>query len=119
MKEYYIFDPEYDYLPEPLVAYKLSKKGELRKVAAKNGRIFSENLGLDLVCTDDGLRFFDPQKSEFLRTLIESENALTKTENALKKTKTALEIEQQARSEAENEIEKLKSEIASLKNPGT
>lgn len=25
VKEYYIFDPEYDYLPEPLVAYRLKK----------------------------------------------------------------------------------------------
>ena len=31
VKEYYVFDPEYDYLPEPLIAYRL-KKGELKQV---------------------------------------------------------------------------------------
>ncbi|CAN5651302.1 hypothetical protein BH20ACI4_BH20ACI4_33980 [soil metagenome] len=70
VKEYYIFDPEYDYLPEPLIAYRL-KKGELRQVKMKNGRIFSEELGLEIVDTGEGLRLYDPQTKEFIRTLEE------------------------------------------------
>ncbi|MGI9056276.1 MAG: Uma2 family endonuclease [Pyrinomonadaceae bacterium] len=70
VKEYYIFDPEYDYLPEPLIAYRL-KKGELRQVKIKNGRIFSEELGLEIVDTGEGLRLYDPQTKEFIRTLEE------------------------------------------------
>ena len=70
VKEYYIFDPEYDYLPEPLIAYRL-KKGELRQVKIKNGRILSEELGLEIVDTGEGLRLYDPQTKEFIKTLEE------------------------------------------------
>ncbi len=68
VKEYYIFDPEYDYLPEPLIAYRL-KKDELRQVKIKNRRIFSEQLGLEIVDTGKGLRLFDPESKEFIKTL--------------------------------------------------
>ncbi len=88
VKEYYIFDPEYDYLPEPLVAYRL-KKGELKQVTVKNHRIFSEELGLEIVDTGAGVRLFNPQTKEFLHNL----------------------------SEAETEINRLREEIKQLKNP--
>jgi len=95
VKEYYIFDPEYDYLPEPLIAYRV-KRGELKQVAVKNKRIFSEELGLDVVDTGEGLRFFNPETKEFLLTLSE---------------------EQQARRRAEDEVERLRRELQRLKNP--
>lgn len=75
IKEYYIFDPEYDYLPEPLVAYKL-QDDELVKIEIENNRILSESLGLELVDTGTGLRLFNPQTNEFLRTHTESESEL-------------------------------------------
>lgn len=95
VKEYYIFDPEYDYLPEPLVAYRL-KRGELKQVSVKNGRIFSDELGLEIVDTGDGLRLFNPATREFLGTLSE---------------------EHQARLAAEAEVEQLREELERLKNP--
>ena len=72
VKEYYIFDPEYDHLPEPLIAYRL-KKGELQQVAVKNQKIFSEELGLEIVDTGTGLRLYNRQTKEFLKTLREAE----------------------------------------------
>lgn len=72
VKEYYIFDPEYDYLPEPLIAYRL-KKGELKQVAVKNHKIYSEELGLEIVDTGAGLRLYNRQTKEFLKTLQEAE----------------------------------------------
>ena len=93
VKEYYIFDPEYDYLPEPLVAYRL-KRGELKQVPVKNGRIFSKELELEIVDTGEGLRLFDPVAKEFLGTLAE---------------------EHQARLEAEAEIARLREDIERLK----
>jgi Uma2 family endonuclease len=93
VKEYYIFDPEYDYLPEPLIAYRL-KKGELKQVKVKNGRIFSEELELEIVDTRKGLRLFDPRTKEFLKTLEEERNL---------------------RLEADEEIRRLREEIAKLK----
>lgn len=72
VREYYIYDPEYDYLPEPLIAYRL-KKGELKQVAVKNHKIFSEELGLEIVDTGSGLRFYNRQTKEYLKTLQEAE----------------------------------------------
>ncbi|MDQ3749498.1 MAG: Uma2 family endonuclease [Acidobacteriota bacterium] len=95
VKEYYIFDPEYDYLPEPLIAYR-AKRGELKQVAVKNKRIFSEELGLDVVDTGEGLRFFNPETKEFLLTLSE---------------------EQRARRQAEDEVARLREELQRLRNP--
>ena len=86
VKEYYIFDPEYDYLPEPLIAYR-AKRGELKQVAVKNKRIFSEELGLDVVDTGEGLRFFNPETKEFLRKLTEAEDALSRLREELQRLK--------------------------------
>lgn len=86
VKEYYIFDPEYDYLPEPLIAYRL-KKGELKQVKVKNGRIFSEELNLEIVDTSKGLRLYDPEKKEFLKTLEEADEEIRRLREEIAKLK--------------------------------
>lgn len=87
VKEYYIFDPEYDYLPEPLIAYRL-KRDELKQVALKNNRIFSEEIGLEIVDTGAGLRLFNAQAKEFMRTLSESESEVIRLREELQKLKS-------------------------------
>ncbi len=87
VKEYYIFDPEYDYLPEPLIAYRL-KRGELAKVNVKNGRIFGEEIGLEIVDTGEGLRLFDIETKQFRRTLSESEDEVAQLREELNKLKS-------------------------------
>ncbi len=87
VREYYIFDPEYDYLPEPLIAYRL-KRGELVKVNVKNGRIFSEEIGLEILDTGAGLRLFDVETKQFMRTLAESENEVVRLREELQKLKS-------------------------------
>jgi Uma2 family endonuclease len=100
VKEYYIFDPEYDYLPEPLVAYKLIK-GELRKIQVRNNRIFSRELGLELVNTGETLRFFDVEQNEFLMDAQEEHEArLAEHQSYL--------AEKEARLKAERELAELK-----------
>ena len=88
VKEYYIFDPEYDYLPEPLVAYRL-KKGELAKVVVKKNRIYSEELGLEIVDTGQGLRLFNPQTKEFLYNLGEAEAEIERLRREIKQLKSS------------------------------
>jgi Uma2 family endonuclease len=90
VREYYIFDPEYDYLPEPIVAFK-RKNGELEKVKVKKRRIFSEELVLDIVDTGAGLRLFDPQTKQFLKTYTESQDALQNAEGEISRLKAELE----------------------------
>ncbi len=86
VKEYYIFDPEYDYLPEPLIAYRL-KKDELKQVKVKNGRVFSEQLGLEIVDTGKGLRLYDPEKKEFIQTLEEASEEIRRLREEIEKLK--------------------------------
>jgi Uma2 family endonuclease len=68
VKEYYVLDPEYKYLPQPMLAYRL-EFGELVRISIQNDRIFSEILNLDLVNTGNDFRFFDAEKNEFLPTV--------------------------------------------------
>ena len=86
VKEYYIFDPEYDYLPEPLIAYRL-KKNELKQIKVKNGRIFSEELNLEIVDTGKGLRLYDPKNKEFLKTLEEADEEIRRLREEIAKLK--------------------------------
>lgn len=65
--EYYVIDPEYKYLPQPLLAYRL-EFGELVRQSIQNNRIFSETLNLELVNTGEDFRFFDVEKAEFIPT---------------------------------------------------
>lgn len=68
VKEYYIFDPEYDYLKdEPLVAYHLIE-GVFKKMSVEQGRISSPALGLEIVDTGETLRLFDVDKQRFVPT---------------------------------------------------
>lgn len=88
VKEYYIFDPEYDYLPEPLIAYRI-RRGELKQVPVKNNRIYSEELKLEIVDTGEGLRFFNPETKEFLRTLSEAEDEVARLREELQRIKNS------------------------------
>ena len=84
VKEYYIFDPEYDYLKdEPFVTYHL-KDGKFNSVKLKRGRVFSHALGLEIVDTGETLRLFNPETKSFLPTMeeMESENEKLKAELA-------------------------------------
>lgn len=102
VREYYIFDPEYDYLPEPLVAYHLNATGQYKQVRVKKNRVFSPALDLELVDSKEGLRLFDIATKEYLLTLPE--------ENAARRSAEAdLAV-------ANSEIERLKAELEKLKS---
>ena len=100
VQEYYIFDPEYDYLDQPLLAYRL-KNGELQPVKLKKGRVFSKALGLEIMDTGETLRLFDPQTKQYLPA--------THEQNALRQ-----QAETRART-AEDELAKLRKELAKLR----
>ena len=97
VEEYYILDPEFAFLPAPMLAF--HRQGE-RLLAAEvsAGKIFSPRLGLEIVRTENNFRLFNPQTNEFLLTLEESEAD-----------------KQRIKQEAEAEIERLKAEIERLK----
>lgn len=104
--EYFIFDPEYDYLMEPLVGYRL-KKGEYVPLEIKHGRLRSKVLELDFVNTGETLRIFNPQTHLFLPTRKELEAARQQAEESLR-------AETEARQRAETELAKLREVLAKL-----
>lgn len=71
VQEYFIFDPEYDYLPDPLIGWKL-EEGEYAPVEVVEGKVRSEALGLELVDTGETLRLLDPQTGQYLQTPTEA-----------------------------------------------
>lgn len=87
VKEYYIFDPEYDYLSdEPLVAFHL-KNGEFETVKVKKGRVFSPALQLEIVDTGENLRLYNRETKEFLKTNEELQIEINKLKTELAKLK--------------------------------
>lgn len=66
----------------------------MKQAKVKNGKIFSEELGLEIVDTGKGLRLFDPAAKDFIKTLEEERNL---------------------RLEADEEIKRLREEIEKLK----
>lgn len=92
-EEYYVLNPEFAYLPAPLMAFRRQNEN-LVEVEVIDGRIFSPRLNLEIVRTDNTFRLFNLQTNEFLLTLEESE---------------------EKRKQAENENEILKAEIERLR----
>jgi Uma2 family endonuclease len=74
VEEYFIFDPEYDYLDDPLVGYRL-KDSKYKVIGAHDGRLRSKVLGLELVDTGETLRLFDPTSGKFLPNMEEADGA--------------------------------------------
>jgi len=79
VKEYYIFDVEYKCLREPLMAYH-RRDDEFVKVEIAQGRVFSSELGLELVDTGETLRLFNPATGQFLMTTEEMAARLAQLE---------------------------------------
>ncbi len=82
VQEYFIFDPEYDYLDDPLVGYRL-ENGKYVELEIKDGRVKSEALGLELVDTGETLRLFDPTSSQLLPTPQEAQERVSELEATL------------------------------------
>lgn len=77
LKEHYVFDPEYKYLPNGLIAFHL-KSNELREIEIKKGKVFSDLLGLEIVNTGETLRLFNPETKSFLPRMGKLKAELTK-----------------------------------------
>lgn len=102
--ECFLFDPTGDYLSPRFQGYRL-KSGVYVPIPLVNNRMYSEQLRLELVVEGETLRFYDPDRREWLRTPLEQ---------ALR-----AEAEARARAAAEAEIARLRAEIAALKQRRT
>lgn len=82
MAEYYIFEPDYSYLENPLIAFHL-KEGEYAEIEITDNKIFSPTLNLELVNTGQTLRLRNPETNEFLPTREELKGRIAELEKML------------------------------------
>ncbi|MGH9940128.1 MAG: Uma2 family endonuclease [Blastocatellia bacterium] len=104
--EYYVFDPERRYVKPPFRAWRLSG-GKYVEIAVINGRVSSDELGLELVDTGQTLRLLNPATGEFLLTP-EEEAAARREEAAARQEEAA------ARQKAEARAERLAARLREL-----
>jgi len=71
VREYFIFDPFAEWIPEKLRGYTLRKGVYEPLNPAKNGRIPSRELGLEVAVSGGHLRFFEPKARAPLPTRLE------------------------------------------------
>jgi Uma2 family endonuclease len=86
-EEYYVFDPEFAYLPSPLMAFH-RRDEKFVELEIENNRVFSPRLNLEIVQTENTFRLFNPQTNEYLRTLDEAESELERLKAEIEKLKS-------------------------------
>jgi len=104
VQEYWLFDPRGRYLEPVLQGYRLGDGGYEPISGARTEPYHtarrSEVLGLEVRVVEEELRFFDPEKGEYLRTFEESE--------------AEREAERRARAEAEARVAELEARLRAL-----
>jgi Uma2 family endonuclease len=83
VREYFLFDPEGDYLDPPLAGYRLAA-GEYRPIQPVGGRLPSDVLRLHLQADGAALRYFDPATGQRILSSQEEVEQLRREVAALK-----------------------------------
>ncbi len=115
VREYLLYDPEYDWMPDGLAALRL-EGGQFVEIEVKDGVVRSEALGLDVVDTSETLRLRDPQTGRFLATKQEVIEAQQQAEAARQQAEARALAEAEAREKAEAELARLREELARLRS---
>lgn len=114
VREYFLYDPEYDGQPDGSVGYRL-QDGRYEELEITAGVVHSETLGLDLMDTGITLRLRDPRTGEFLPTRQETIAARQQAEAARQQAEARAQAEAEARAQAEAELARLREELARLR----
>ncbi len=72
VEEYYLLDPEREYLPSPLMAFH-RQNGRLLSADVVNNRVLSPLLNIEIVDTGKSFRLFNPNTKEFLQAVLTGE----------------------------------------------
>ena len=118
VKEYFIFDPDEEFLDPPLQGYRLSNLGYERIVPDENGFLISEELGLRLHVQDERVECYRLDTGERLLSQAEGEAAAEARAETEAQARAAAEVraaaESVARQAADAEVAKLREELARL-----
>ena len=93
VKEYFIFDPQYNCLSEPLIAYRLTN-GILVRQEVTDDTAFCESLGLKLVNTNKTLRLLEPKSGEYLLTAEEIQDKMQAAQAIAQETQAKMQAAQ-------------------------
>ncbi len=126
VKEYFLFDPNAEYLRPPLKGFRL-QKGKYVPIKPVKGRLFSKVLGLQVARDGWRMRLYDPKSKQWLlwqRERAEAAIAWAEAERAQAEEQRAQAEEQRAQAEeqraqakeqrarAKSEWERAESELA-------
>lgn len=106
IREYFMHDPTSDYLDPPLQGYRLKDGKYDRIVADVHGNLFSEELSLHLRVEDSELNLYHPETHQRLFT----------NQEQVAFEAAARQRETEARQKAEDEVARLRAELAKFKN---
>lgn len=114
VSEYFLFDPNDEYLDPPLQGYRLHA-GEYTRIEMVAGRLPSEVTGLHLERDGAWLRFYDPATRVWLPTAAERETTLEAARDRAELERERAEAKRQSeatvRRRAEAENERLRGEL--------
>jgi Uma2 family endonuclease len=115
VKEYFLFDPDQEYLEPQLQGYRLSGTEYVRIEADGAGYLLSQELGLRLTVGDQHVQFFRLDTGERLLTHAEraerqAERAKQEAERA-KQEAAARQVETERANRAEAELVRLREEL--------
>jgi Uma2 family endonuclease len=114
VREYFLFDPEEEYLDPSLQGYRLVG-GEYIRIIPEDGRLPSEVLGLHLERDGLDLRLYNPRTGRWIPTQEELEKELEESKATRQREAAARRREEAARRKAEAEVERLRREIDALR----
>jgi Uma2 family endonuclease len=114
VREYFLFDPVEEYLKPSLQGYRLVR-GQYKPIAGVTGRLPSEVLGLHLERVGNDLRLYNPRTGSWEPTSEELKEALGTAETARRAAEATSREAETARRAAEAEIQRLRSELDSLR----
>jgi len=109
VKEYFLFDPDQEYLDPPLQGYRLVEGDYARVEAGEAGCLESRELGLRLCVEEGRLQFYRLDTGE--RLLAPAERAAAEAQRADRETE-ARQREAEARQAAEAEVARLREELS-------
>jgi Uma2 family endonuclease len=107
VKEYFIFDPRFQFLDEPLLGFRLQRKRYVEIGPERGGGMVSEQLKLRLVPKLDRLRVFNMATGEEILT----------REEVIAQERAQAEMERARADALANEIVRLKAQLYDLKKP--
>ena len=123
IQDYFLYDAEYQYLPTPLMGFRLVNDIYVAIPPDADGGLHSEVLGLDFHLRDGRLGIYDPVAGQWLQTLAEAAEARAVQADSRAETAEARAVQADSRAEtaearaaqAETEASHLREELARLR----